>query len=116
MRQVAGARVASHPDRYGPVTRVVGQHDQVTAGLEFAVGQPPGPGLGVRDSDSGHTLKCPPGSPVLPGLKCPPGSPVLPGPGPAAYGRAAPTKVDAYQPVSIGIFSTSIPVCGASMM
>ncbi len=37
-------------------TRVVGQHDQVTAGLEFAVGQPPGPGLGVRDSDSSHTL------------------------------------------------------------
>ena len=34
----------------------------------------------------------------------------------AAYGRAAPTKVDAYQPVPIGIFSTSIPVCGASMM
>ena len=34
----------------------------------------------------------------------------------AAYGRAAPTNVDAYQPVSIGIFSTSIPVCGASMM
>ena len=34
----------------------------------------------------------------------------------ATYGRAAPTKVDAYQPVSIGIFSTSSPVCGASMM
>jgi diacylglycerol kinase family enzyme len=33
-----------------------------------------------------------------------------------SYGRAAPTKVDAYQPVSIGIFCTSIPVCGASMM
>ncbi len=32
------------------------------------------------------------------------------------YGRAAPTKVSAYQPVSIGIFSTSIPVCGASIM
>ena len=67
MRQVVGARVASHPDRYGPVTRVVGQHDQVTADLEFAVGQPPGPGLGVRDSESRHTLKCPPGGPVLPG-------------------------------------------------
>ena len=69
MRQVVGARVASHPDRYGPVTRVVGQHDQVTAGLEFAVGQPPGPGLGVRDSYSVHALKCPPGGPVLPGSK-----------------------------------------------
>jgi hypothetical protein len=32
------------------------------------------------------------------------------------YGRAAPTKFAAYQPVLIGIFSTSIPVCGASMM
>jgi nucleoside-diphosphate-sugar epimerase len=31
-------------------------------------------------------------------------------------GRAAPTKVEAYQLVSIGIFSTSMPVCGASMM
>ena len=30
------------------------------------------------------------------------------------YGRAAPTKVDAYQPLS-GTFCTSIPVCGASM-
>ena len=67
MRQVVGIRVASHPDRYGPVTRVVGQHDQVTVGLEFAVGQPPGPGLGVRDSDSSHTLKCRPRAPVLPG-------------------------------------------------
>jgi hypothetical protein len=28
----------------------------MTAGLEFAVGQPPGPGLSVRDSDSSHTL------------------------------------------------------------
>ena len=33
-----------------------------------------------------------------------------------AYGRAAPANVEAYQPVPIGIFSTSIPVCGASMM
>ena len=33
------------------------------------------------------------------------------------FGRAAPTKVDvAVQPVPIGIFSTSSPVCGASMM
>jgi hypothetical protein len=31
------------------------------------------------------------------------------------YGRAAPTKVDSYQPAK-GIFCTSIPVCGASMM
>ena len=36
--------------------------------------------------------------------------------GPDFYGRAAPTKAEAYQPVSIGIFSTSSPVCGASMM
>jgi hypothetical protein len=61
----AGERVdkAGHPIGVPGVS----QHDQVTAGLEFAVGQPPGPGLGVRDSDSGHTLKCPPGGPVLPG-------------------------------------------------
>jgi hypothetical protein len=32
------------------------------------------------------------------------------------YGRTAPSKVDAYQPVFIGSFWTSMPVCGASMM
>ena len=32
------------------------------------------------------------------------------------YGRTAPSKVDAYQPVFMGSFWTSMPVCGASMM
>jgi len=62
-RQVAGS---GHPDGHGPVARVVGQHDQVAAGVEFAVGQPPGPGFGMRDSESRHTLKCRPRGPVLP--------------------------------------------------
>jgi hypothetical protein len=71
----------------------------VTAGLKFAVGQPPGPGLGVRDSDSGHTLKCPPGGPVLPG----PG-PRLSGhrcPRPRPGGSAAGTR--AWRPLPAGI-------------
>ena len=32
------------------------------------------------------------------------------------YGRTAPSKVLAYQPVFMGSFWTFMPVCGASMM
>jgi hypothetical protein len=54
LRQVAVAWLGLHPDRHRPVTRVVGEYDQETAGVEAAVRQPAGPGLGVRDTNGGH--------------------------------------------------------------
>jgi hypothetical protein len=36
--------------------------------------------------------------------------------GGSPYGRTAPSKLAAYQSSFCGIFSTSSPVCGASMM
>jgi hypothetical protein len=50
--QVAGPYV---PDEYGPMATVVGQYDQLAPGAESAVGQPPGLGLGLRDSESRHS-------------------------------------------------------------
>jgi hypothetical protein len=52
LRQVAVARLGLHPDRYRPVTCVVGKHDQETAGAEAAVRQLAGPGLGASCSPS----------------------------------------------------------------
>jgi hypothetical protein len=54
MGQVTLAGLAAQPDRHGPAAGVVGQHDQVASGVESAVGQPSGAGLGVRDPDSTH--------------------------------------------------------------
>ena len=45
-----------------------------------------------------------------------PSSPIWTPDGRRPYGRTAPSKVDAYQPVFMGSFWTFMPVCGASMM
>jgi hypothetical protein len=52
----AGQETGPHdPEGYGPVAGVVGPHDEIAPGTEAAAGQPPGPGLGVRDSEGRHT-------------------------------------------------------------